>query len=269
MLANVGAGAQPGPFECAALRASSSRQPAYGLVAGPVAGQQRCEGFFERNVSQPFLELLSLTRSPPGSWALDGEGRLNLRGLPQFDARLLIQPLRSNPLYRVDAWLPRGTSFDWPSTPMLRATRLQLRDLGLLAFVGPSVPTPRLAPVSTGAGDGGPLVHAVLRPSVAVASLAWRAYRPGAVALDAPPAVPTAAPPSPPAAGASATALPSPSAWQVLPGATLFAWERYALAIPMPTDGLALHVDVRAVDQQGQDLPLLRFVVLGPRDDKF
>lgn len=243
LMAGTAAAAQPAAFQCASLLASQSRQPAY----GPVAGETRCEGFYEKNVSQPFLEVVSLTRSPPGSWAVDSEGRLNLRGLPRVDTRLLIQPMRSNPLYRVDAWLPRGSTLAWRSMPMLRATGLQLRDLGLLAFAGSPAETPVLAPVSTQTGDEGAVAHAVLRPSVAISALSWRSYRPDSPG--APPGV-------------------VPGVWKALPGATLFAWERFALAIPLPADGLGLHIDVRALDSQGQGLPLLRFVVLGTQDDK-
>lgn len=231
--------AQPDKFECAPLVASKARQPAYGAVTG----QQRCEGFYEKNVSQPFLELVSLTRSPPGSWTVDTEGRLSLRGSPKVDTRLLIQPMRSNPLYRVDAWLEHGASVGWSSATMLKATGLQLRDLGFLALAGAGTEPMALAPVSTQTGNEGNTAYAVLRPSVAVSALAWRAYR-----LDSPAVL--------------------PGIWQELATKPLFAWERIALPIPLPGDGLSLRIDVRGLDSQGQALPLLQFVVLGAHDDK-
>jgi hypothetical protein len=231
--------AQADPFRCAPLVASKSHQPAY----GPVPGQQRCEGFYEKNVSQPFLELVSLTRSPPGSWAADTEGRLSLRGLPKVDTRLLIQPMRSSPLYRVDAWLAHDSTLVWSNGTMLQATGLKLRDLGFLALAGSGTEPLAVAPVSTHAGDGGNTAYAVLRPSVAVSSLAWRAYR-----LASPGALPVG--------------------WQDLAGPPLFAWERIALPIPLPADGLGLRIDVRGLDSQGQAIPLLQFMVLGINDDK-
>jgi hypothetical protein len=237
LLLSAAASAQSEPFQCAPLVASKSRQPAY----GPAPGQPRCEGFYEKNVSQPFLELVSLTRSPPGSWSLDSEGRLNLRGSPKVDTRLLIQPMRSNPLYRVDAWLTRGATVGWHSGTMLQATGLQLRDLGFLAFAGAEPMA--LAPVSTQDGEQGQTAYAVLRPSVAVSALAWRGYR-----------------------LASPSALPG--TWQDLSSSALFAWERIALPIALPADGLGLRIDVRALDSQGQALPLLQFVVLGANDEK-
>jgi hypothetical protein len=231
--------AQPKRFQCAPLLASKARQPAYGAVPG----QQRCEGFYEKNVSQPFLELVSLTRSPPGSWMLDSEGRLNLRGSPKMDAQLLIQPMRSNPLYRVDAWLAHGATVSWSSGTMLQATGLQLRDLGFLARIGTGAEPAALTPVSTQLVDEGNTAYAVLRPSVAVSALAWRAYR-------------------------LTTPAVLPGTWQELSTKPLFAWERIALPIPLPADGLGLRIDVRGLDSQGQALPLLQFTVLGVNDDK-
>jgi hypothetical protein len=230
--------AQPDRFQCAPLVASTSRQPAY----GPVSGQARCEGFYQRNVSQPFVELVSLTRTPPGAIAADSEGKLALRASPKIDTRLLIQPMRSSPLYRVDAPLPHGTTLVWGSAPMLQATGLRLRDLGFLAHAGGDADPMALAPIGTPAVDNDATAYAVLRSSVALSSLAWRAYRIGTPAL-------------------------SPSGWQTLTSAPLFAWERIELPIPMPADGRRLRIDVRGLDSQGQDLPLLQFVVLGAQDE--
>jgi hypothetical protein len=239
LLLAVSVQAQPDQFQCAPLVASKARQPAYGAAPG----QQRCEGFYEKNVSQPFLELVSLTRSRPGSLTVDAQGRLSLRGSPKVDTRLLIHPMRSTPLYRVDAWLARGATLDWRSSTMLQATGLQLRDLGFLAQVAASAEPLVLAPVSAQVSDEDNTAYAVLRPSVAVSALAWRAYR---------------------------LASPSvlPGTWQELSSKPLFAWERIALPIPLPSDGLSLRIDVRGLDSQGQALPLLQFVVLGANDDK-
>ena len=229
--------AEPASFRCAALVASTSQQPAY----GPVPGQQRCEGFYVKNVSQPFIELVSLTRSAPGSWAADADGRLQLRGLARLDARLLVQPLRPSPLYRVDLGLARGTTVNWRSDTMLKATGLKLKDLGLLAWVDADAEPMALAPVSARDDDDTRTAYAVLRPSIAVSKLAWRAYR-----LD------------------PAVALPGD--WQALAGPPLFAWERIALPIELPADGRGVRIDVRGLDGQGQPIPLLQFAIVGALD---
>ena len=230
--------AAPVRFECAPLSASTSRQPAY----GPVPGQARCEGFYAKNVSQPFIEIVSLTRSLPDTWTAASDGRLDLRGTRKADLRLLIQPMRSNPLYRVDAALPHDTTFPWDTGTMLQATGLRLRDLGFLARVDRGTDRVVLAPVSVPAGGDAPSAYAVLRPSVDVSEIAWRHYRPGL------PADPS-------------------TAWEKLPGGALFAWERVVLPIALPADGHGLHIDVRALDGDHQALPLLEFAILGADDE--
>lgn len=230
--------AQVPPFQCPLLVASTARQPAY----GPVPGQPRCEGFYVKNVSQPFIELVSLTQAAPGSWTA---GALTLRASRRLDVHLLIQPLRSSPLYRVDARLARGAGLAWDSAPMLQATGLAARDLGFLALAGGSTDLPGFVPVAmqaAGTPGGGDKVYAVLRPSVAVSALAWRGYRVG---------------------GAE---LPDPG-WRDISGPPLFAWERIALPIPLPADGRGLRIDVRALDGQGQPMPLLQFALIGADDD--
>lgn len=220
---------------CAAVAPSASRQPAYKPAAEAPA---RCEGFYERNVSQPFVELVSLTRAAPGALAADAQGQLLLRGPARLDLVLTVHPMRSTPLYRMDAALPRGATLAWSPQPMLQATGLRLRDLGLLAADPSAADAPAWAPVLTGAADDASNAHAVLRPSVAVSALAWRAWRAGS-------------PPGP---------------WRDIAGPPLFAWERIALAIPLPPDGRGQRIDVRALDAQGQPLPLLQFRLIGAQD---
>lgn len=234
-LASGDAGAQGTP-DCALLaRPSQASQPSYAARLDP----PRCEGFFERNVAQSFLELVSVTRTPLRDAAAQATGRWVVRGHPHADASLTIQPLRSTPLYRVDALLRRGESFEWDAKPMLEATRLRARDLGLLARVATPVgATPVWAPVVIGSADKDAPAHAVLRPSVGVSAMSWRTYRPGQ----------------------------EPGPWQPIAGVPLFAWERVTLVVAPAGDGRAQHVDVRALDTQGQTLPLLSFVILGVND---
>jgi hypothetical protein len=236
LLASAAASAQR--FECAPLSPSSSRTPAYAVFADP----PRCEGFFERKVSQPFLELVSLTRGPmPAGTALQ------LRADSKSAARLLVQPQRSGPFYRVDAALPAGQTLAWDAATMLAATGLRLVDLGFMAVVqaaatngSPALLAPVLLSGAAAADHG--ISTAVVRVSVAVSSVAWRSYRLG---TDGGPA----------------------SDWTVLPASQLFAWQRIAVAIPLPTDGGGLQIDVQAVGaDDGQALPLLRFAIDGAGD---
>lgn len=243
LLGSAAASVAAQTFDCAPLAPSSSRAPGYAAQAG----QARCEGFFERKVSQPFIEIVSLTRG-----ALPGAQPLQLRLDTRLAARLVVQPLRSGPFYRMDAAMPAGQPLAWDAGPMLAATGLRSVDLGFLGLLqapGAGTPVAVLAPVLLGGPAAeaatqptpGPAV-AVLRVSVAVGSVAWRSYRLGA---DAGPV----------------------SAWATLPGSQLFAWQRIALPIDLPADGQRLMVDVQALGaDDGQALPMLRFAVEGARD---
>ncbi len=222
-------------FDCAPLQPSSTRSPPY----GPVAGQSRCEGFYQRSVSQPFIELVSLTRgasvaaAAPLELSVDAKGRF----------KLVVQPQRSSPFYRMDALLTDRQTLRWDPSPMLAATGLPAADLGFLAFAAaPGAAAQRLAPVALTPQARGELsATAVLRVSVAVASIVWRSSRPDN----------------------SVTA----GDWRELPGSELYAWQRASLPIDLPADGGTLAIDVQAVASDGgRALPLLRFTIFGSRD---
>jgi len=223
-------------FRCAELRPSLSRQPPYQRAAG----ESRCEGFYDRNVSQPFVELVSLTTAvPPGQ---DGT-QLQISASQRRPTHLIVQPLRPAPFYRVDASIGPAQAVRWDAATMLDATGLRLRDLGFLAVFAEGEGPLSVVPVGFTPMDAetrSPL-QAVLRVSVPVASLAWRG-----MPLDG---------------NDTATA-----AWRDITGPARFAWERIPLPIEMPADGRGLRIDVQATDAGGKVLPLLRFIVRGAAD---
>jgi len=220
-----------GEFRCAALLPSASRAPPYARVPG----EPRCEGYFEQTVSQPFIELLSLTRYRPDA-PPPAAGPLPIHARPGVAARLLIQPLRPSPFYRVDAALSPGQTLPWNAAPMLASTGLRPSELGFLARAAGTDPdTPALAPVSLApAVADAASAYAVLRVSVPVASVAARQYKPG-----------------------------GSGAWRELPGPPLYAWDTIVLPLAPAADGADTGVDVRAVGADGRLLPLLKFVVVG------
>jgi len=226
-------------FDCAPLEPSRSRAPAYRAVAG----ESRCEGFFEKKISQPFVELVSLTGGAVPAAAVasaaSAAAPLELRAASPAAVRLVIQPQRSSPFYRVDAALPAGQALRWDASAMLAATGLQLADLGFLALLDGGA----LAPVLLGPPGLQPRrVTAVLRVSVTVSSVAWRSYR----------------------LGANGAML---SAWSELPNSRLFAWQRIGLPIELPADAGGLRVDVQAIGaDDGRALPLLQFAIGGTHD---
>ncbi|MDM0118006.1 hypothetical protein QTI66_38645 [Variovorax sp. J22R133] len=223
-------------FRCADLKPSDARQPPYQRVAGQV----RCEGFYDRNVSQPFIELVSLTASMPPT---AGGTALQFSGSRRVPTRLVVHPLRPAPFYRVDAPIEAAQSLRWDPSPMLDATGLQLRDLGFLALAPERDGILTVVPVAFALPTAEPQLpaKAVLRVSVPVATLAWRRLR-----LDG--------------------SEDGGSAWREIPGAARFAWERVPFALELPADGHGVRVDVQAVDPGGKVLPLLRFNVSGPAD---
>ena len=249
-LACLAATATAADFECAALKPSASKAPAYARVAN----QPRCEGFYDRNVSQPFIELVSLTS---GALPSAEAPTMLLAASQRGAARLTVHPLRPAPFYRVDASVAAGQSVAWDAGPMLAATGLRVRDLGFLALLGGSVATDTFVPVAFSAtlaaktpaapiaadrpAELQAVLQAVLRVSVPVASLAWRRQR-----LD----------------GGDDGA----GAWREVPGPARFAWERVPFALEMPADGRGVRVDVQALDADSKVLPLLRFNVSGPAD---
>lgn len=240
---SVGLGALPASpaavaaeFRCADLRPSDSSRPPYQRVPGQV----RCEGFYDRNIAQPFIELVSLTASAPPP---QENAPLQISGSRRTPTHLIVHPLRPAPFYRVDALIEPAQSLRWEPAPMLDATGLRLRDLGFLALAPERDGTMTVVPVrfaATGTDVPQP-AQAVLRVSVPVATLAWRRLR-----LDG----------SDDGAGA----------WREIPGPARFAWERVPFALDLAADGRGLRVDVQAVDPAGKVLPLLRFNVSGPAD---
>lgn len=225
--------------DCSTLHPSTSRQPPY----GPMAGPERCEGFYDRTVSQSFVELVSLTRGA-GLMGEKAAGTLSLQAAARAPLRLVVQPMPSSPFYRVEADLLAGQPLSWDPAPMLGATRLRASDLGFLALTRRTGAAggPAAAPVALSASAlAQPDAVATVRASVRIASLAWRSYRLGEG---------------------------GPARWIDVPDAQRYPWQRLSIAIPMPADGKGFAVDVQAVDADSrQALPMLRFTVLGALDD--
>jgi hypothetical protein len=223
-------------FRCAPLLPSASRSPPYTRVAG----EERCEGYFDQTVSQPFVELLSLTRHRPDAQPRAASQPLQIRSRSGVPAQLVIQPVRPSPFYRVDARFAADRVLAWDAGPMLASTGLRLSDLGFLArAASPDPGTLAVMPVSLPpAIDDAAMAYAVLRASVPVTSIAARHYRLGA--------------------GTAAS-----GAWRELPGTPLYAWDSIVLPLELASDGLDTRVDVRAVGADGRLLPLLQFVLVG------
>lgn len=226
--------AQAADFLCADLKPSETLRPAYQRITG----QARCEGFFAQHVSQPFVELISLTASAPPRDAT----ALEVSASHRASMQLVVQPLRPAPFYRVDAWIEAAQATRWNAAPMLGATGLQLRDLGFLARAAGPSGTLTFVPVTfTGAAAAPLAASAVVRASVPVSKLAWRRLRKDG-------------------------SDDGSGGWREVPGSDWFAWQRVPITLELPTDGSSVQIDVQAVDPAGKTLPLLHFNMAGPAD---
>ncbi|HSW27067.1 MAG TPA: hypothetical protein VLJ62_30205 [Burkholderiaceae bacterium] len=227
-------------LDCTAVRPNTTRAPAY----GPMSGPERCEGFFERTVSQPFVELVSFTRGP-GLTGDTASGPLQLQAVSRAPLRVVVQPMRSSPYYRVDADLPAGQALRWDPVVMIKRTGVPASELGFLALrTRPGVEgSTAVAPLALSAAAlAQPDAVAAVRASVPIEKLSWRSYRLGT--------------------GAAAPA------WTDVPNSQRYEWQRVIITIPMPADGKGFAVDVQAIERQsGQALPMLRFTMLGPQDE--
>lgn len=216
-------------FQCAPLLPSASQLPGYSRISG----QQRCEGFFRQSVSQPFVELVSVTRN-----ASRLTENIALAWIAASSARILIQPLRASPFYRIDAALVAGHPFEWNPQPMLSATGLLPTDLGFLAVVSPSraqgADLLQVVPLSL-PSTGREGVFVTIRPSVALSALHWREYLPDQPGGD----------------------------WRSFDGPAPFAWQPIPLALSsLVAQQKGVRVDIRTSDRKGRSLPMLSFVVL-------
>jgi hypothetical protein len=129
------ASAQDNSFACASVRPSSALKPGYSRHASaPI-----CEGFYDRNVSQPYVEVVSALLQPFSSLRLLDSAAFSLtpRVAPKAAMTLIVQPLPVSTLYRVDARIDNA-QVKWDPASMLSLTKLKLSQIGYLAVVKPS-----------------------------------------------------------------------------------------------------------------------------------
>lgn len=132
LLALCASAASAQDFQCPKVRASKTRLPAYPAV--PTGGI--CEGFYDKDVSQALLEMVSLVVGKPARDLADpAAGKLvfSSPGSPAIPAVLHIEPFRDVTLYRMDAKFQQ--QLEWNTTTMLKETGLTLPELGYLAIV--------------------------------------------------------------------------------------------------------------------------------------
>lgn len=219
-------------FDCLPFQPSATDVPPYQKgTEGEV-----CEGFYERDISAPFLEVLSLLTVSE----LPDSARVSLTTLSStpLATTLHIQPLSIASLYRVDALVDNGT-VSWDSSSLRNATGFELADLGFLATAGAS---PRygtlLVPLrAPSVVQEATRLFATVRVSQIAEKIEWRVY---------------------PTFDRSSRNLE----WRRATGA-IYQWESFQLEIPTAGAGTSLTLEIKGVADDGTRFRPFRAVIVG------
>jgi hypothetical protein len=166
-------------FACAQVTPSTLMAPPYGRDKE----SNVCEGFYEKAVSAPFIELISLTlTSPESTGAISSpEIVVSLPTGTYGSWRLLVQPLSVASPYRVDAPVGPASALRWNFARMAAATRTTLRDVGFVATPSSGTDSSTFVPVRI-MGSGEPakdipkVVYATVRVTGKTSQVVWRSY---------------------------------------------------------------------------------------------
>jgi hypothetical protein len=237
------ASAQDNSFACASVRPSSALKPGYSRHASaPI-----CEGFYDRNVSQPYVEVVSALLQPFSSLRLLDSAAFSLtpRVAPKAAMTLIVQPLPVSTLYRVDARIDNA-QVKWDPASMLSLTKLKLSQIGYLAVVKPrpghSLVVAPLS-VSTAASAPSNSVFITIRVSTEISQLKWRTY---------------------PTFGKVHDDL----AWSDALKRPLYRWAAYTLTVPLPADGPSITLELNAFDKKKEPLKTVQLVIAGSDYDR-
>jgi hypothetical protein len=229
-------------FACAKVAPSELYTPKYGRVGD----SNVCEGYYDKTVSRPFIELVSLTTVPPKSIAAVPNNRLRIStpGAPPGALSLLIQPFSVANPYRVDALIVSPAPLAWDSGRLRQAMKSSLKDVGFVATASSSGADLKVAPVrvlvdATSDGDPVSSVYATVRVSDEASQLQWRGY---------------------PTQHAEA---PASLSWAAVAGGHLYSEEWATVEIPMKTDGGSTTVEFKALESSNAGFRPLRFVIMG------
>lgn len=227
-------------FSCAKVVPSEIYRPKYARVGH----SNVCEGYYDKTVSRPFIELISLTATPPKSIAALANGNLQIYAptVRQGPLNLLIQPFSVANPYRVDALILPPTALAWNSQQLRLATKLTLQAVGFVATAVSTGTDLRVAPVRvaiTAISGNDPVryAYATVRVSDDASQFQWRSY-------------PTMR------SDASAT-------WAAVGSSHLYPEEWATVEIPVSSNGANTTVELKAIDSSSSAFRPLRFVIIG------
>ena len=229
-------------FACAKVVPSEIYKPKYARVSH----SNVCEGYYDKTVSVPFFELISLTAAPPQSIAALANNKLRISTptVRRGALNVLIQPFSVANPYRVDALISSPTPLAWDSGRLRHATKLTLRDVGFVATAASTGTDLSVAPVrvfidATSRNDPIRSAYATVRVSEDASQFQWRSYP--TLHSDAP---------------ASLT-------WAAVGSGHLYSEEWATVEIPLPPDGGNTTVEFKAVDSSNSAFHPMRFVIMG------
>ena len=232
--------AQGSQFICARVTPSSSLTPRYARVGT----SNLCEGFYDKSVSKPFIELVSLTLTPPKAIAAISESTVHISTpfVGSGRADLLIQPFSVATPYRVDALISSPSPISWATGQMVKATHLKLKDVGFVATAVAASDSLEVFPVrvtsdTSPANERTEVAYATVRVSGVTSRFQWRSY------------------PSPPDPGAGSLA------WKDIGNGQLYPEEWATVEIPLIAPETNTTVEFKASDSQHANFRPLRFVV--------
>jgi hypothetical protein len=167
-------------FPCAQVTPSTIMTPAYARDRASSV----CEGFYEKAVSAPFIELVSLTLTSPKAMAGISNPTIvvSLPAAVRGSWRLLVQPLSVAMPYRVDAPVGPESVLKWSFARMAAATRTTLKDVGFVATPLNATDASTVVPVhilgSGEAAKGSPTTAAyvTVRVTGKTSQIVWRSY---------------------------------------------------------------------------------------------
>jgi len=166
-------------FSCAQVTPSTVMKPAYGRDAK----SNVCEGFYEKAVSAPFIELVSLTVVSPDALKAISSPRIAIAAPPATHGswHLLVQPLSVAMPYRVDGLLSPASALTWDFAKMSDATRATLKDVGFVATTAGGTASSTVVPVRISASgerasDTPKTAYATVRVTGTTAQVVWRSY---------------------------------------------------------------------------------------------
>jgi hypothetical protein len=230
-------------FPCAHVTPSTIMQPSYGRRAD---APNVCEGYYEKAVSAPFIELISLTlTSPDGLGAISSpEIIVSMPPAARGSWHLLVQPLSVATPYRVDAPIGPASALNWNFAKMAAATHTTLKDVGFVATPSSRADSSTFAPVwilrsGEHAKDIPRVAYVTVRVTGKTSQVVWRSY------------------------ATDASERSGELSWASAIKEPLYPEECLTVEIPLARTNSGLTIELKGTDATSNEIHPLRIVIPG------